>query len=437
MAQSRATESSRNSIVLTMLIIAMVDALTTQFNFEPWIKGFNISLSVAVLPVLLYFNPRVNPLKQTFVIMGLGLFARLVLGAMQYGTLLEALSLEYKQMFFELTYGVFYFFFFYRRPEKTLTLWTGVILFADFFANIAELLSRSNLSEFTLLQKLPELFLIACLRAALATLLVLVYEYYRDLLRRQEHQKRYERLVMIASQLMAENYLMAKNMQQIESVMGSAYNLYEVLENIGHKGSRQALGIAKDVHEIKKSYYQVMQGLKALTNSEKVDEEMQLKDLLEILKHCLLSEWEGNQELPLQIDCHVEMKLKQHFLMLSLLRNLVINALESVSSKPFPHVSLHIYPYAKDSGMPMLAIEVRDNGHGISEKDVKIIFEPGFSTKFSPLTGDIQRGLGLTLVYEIVTNTYGGTISVKSAPGLGTTFTILLPMQHLVSERMA
>lgn len=426
-----AWNQQRRALLWSMLLIAIVDALMTQLNFEPWIPGFNISLSVAILPVLLYLNPRVNPLLQTALIMVLGLLSRLLVEPGHYASLAQALQAEYKQIYFEIAYGLIYYFFFYRRPEKTLTLWSGVILAADFLANVVELLSRTAQIEAIVLPKLPELFLIAVIRSTLATLIVLGYAYYRDLLRREEHQRRYERLVMITSQLSAENYLMQKNMQQIESVMGNAYSLYEGLEAIGHEGSRHALNIAKDVHEIKKSYHQVMQGLQTLTNAEVVSEQMRIKDLMEILRHCLANDWQGKGELPVKFDCLVDAVVSQHFLLLSVVRNLVVNALEALDGKEFPHVAVRIYSIAAP-GEGRLVIEVSDNGQGIPQKDVAIIYQPGFSTKFSPLTGDIQRGLGLTLVKEIVESALGGTIAVRSTAGVGTSFKVTVPMERLV-----
>lgn len=69
-----------------------------------------------------------------------------------------------------------------------------------------------------------------------------------------------------------------------------------------------------------------------------------------------------------------------------------------------------------------LMIEVSDNGSGISEADIKRIFDPFFSTK------DRNRGtgLGLTMAFRTVKQ-HDGYIGVESILGQGTAFTVLLP----------
>ncbi|MDR3158911.1 MAG: hypothetical protein LBU11_07875 [Zoogloeaceae bacterium] len=64
-----------------------------------------------------------------------------------------------------------------------------------------------------------------------------------------------------------------------------------------------------------------------------------------------------------------------------------------------------------------------DNGKGIAREHLPKIFEPFFTTR----RGQGGSGLGLHLVYNIVTRSLGGNITVSSAPGEGTAFTIHLP----------
>jgi signal transduction histidine kinase len=64
-----------------------------------------------------------------------------------------------------------------------------------------------------------------------------------------------------------------------------------------------------------------------------------------------------------------------------------------------------------------------DNGKGILRENLLKIFEPFFTTK----RGQGGSGLGLHLIYNIVTRSLGGTIHADSTPGEGVIFTLTLP----------
>jgi signal transduction histidine kinase len=65
----------------------------------------------------------------------------------------------------------------------------------------------------------------------------------------------------------------------------------------------------------------------------------------------------------------------------------------------------------------------QDNGRGMAEEDLKKIFEPFFTTKL----GKGGSGLGMHLLYNLITQQLGGEVSVESQPGKGIKFEILLP----------
>jgi len=75
-----------------------------------------------------------------------------------------------------------------------------------------------------------------------------------------------------------------------------------------------------------------------------------------------------------------------------------------------------------------IAATVSDSGCGISESDLKRIFEPFFSTK----TGKGGTGLGLSITYGLIQE-LGGSISVRSQLGKGTEFTVRLPVKSNLS----
>jgi signal transduction histidine kinase len=66
------------------------------------------------------------------------------------------------------------------------------------------------------------------------------------------------------------------------------------------------------------------------------------------------------------------------------------------------------------------SIEVRDSGIGMDEETLARIFQPFFTTK--------SKGMGLGLaISRTIVEAHGGTLSVRSAPGQGSTFRVELP----------
>lgn len=73
-------------------------------------------------------------------------------------------------------------------------------------------------------------------------------------------------------------------------------------------------------------------------------------------------------------------------------------------------------------------ISVIDNGLGMSENDLKAIFQRGARLSTHPTAGEETTGMGLWIVKRLV-ETLGGNIHVQSHQGVGSTFKIILPMK--------
>lgn len=104
-------------------------------------------------------------------------------------------------------------------------------------------------------------------------------------------------------------------------------------------------------------------------------------------------------------------------LLVTVIGNLIDNAFDAMN------VNGEVYDAPKElqlgiySGPGALLITIDDTGVGMSEKNIKKIFENGFSTKGA------GRGTGLYQVKELV-EAHGGKITVESQEGVGTSFTV-------------
>jgi PAS domain S-box-containing protein len=99
--------------------------------------------------------------------------------------------------------------------------------------------------------------------------------------------------------------------------------------------------------------------------------------------------------------------------------NLLVNAVQAL---PDGRADNEIRVALRATPARQVVVEVSDNGSGIPDDVQPRIFDPFFTTK--PV--GLGLGLGLSICHGIVTN-HGGTISVESAVGRGSTFRVLLP----------
>ncbi len=114
-------------------------------------------------------------------------------------------------------------------------------------------------------------------------------------------------------------------------------------------------------------------------------------------------------------------------LVLRLLTNLLTNARESLG--PNGHIELAVEIEGDEAQRPRrLVVEVRDNGRGMSEEFLRTgLFRPFATTKAGGL------GIGLMQCRSIV-EAHGGAIAVDSREGVGTRFTVSLPVVAVPAE---
>src|ERR1051325_9756891 len=163
----------------------------------------------------------------------------------------------------------------------------------------------------------------------------------------------------------------------------------------------------------------IVRGLKSFSRvdsaePQKVDLNAQLRDTLKLtaaeFRRRVTVETDFG-ELP-EVECYPQM-LNQVFL------NLLVNAGQAIDGEG----KIVVRTRAEEGGVH---VSISDSGRGMTPAQQAQAFQAGFTTK--PVGEGC--GMGLPISKEIVEEKHGGTLSFESAPGVGTTFHIRIPVRQ-------
>jgi len=127
------------------------------------------------------------------------------------------------------------------------------------------------------------------------------------------------------------------------------------------------------------------------------------------------------QNLTVTVNCEEPLEIDTYPLaFVQVVTNLILNSvLHGFVTGEEGHIQINVEQ--KES---LIDLRISDDGKGISKKDLEKIFDPFFTTK----RGMGMTGLGLHIVFNIITQKMKGTIRCESTEGRGTTFILQLPM---------
>ena len=417
------------------LLTGLSICIFSEISFTLFVSDFRISPAVILYPVLLMtVDASFSVVGTGMITSGLLFIFRSVLCLLRGYAFLPALRSVFPGSLFYLVYALLFHFFIGRRSSATL-LKAGLVSAAcDFLSNCAEIAVRVYLmgEAITGVDSIPKILAIALFRAIAVYLSLLCVRQYHSLLKKQEHERRYQRLFLLTAGLKSEMYLMEKNSRQIEAVMQEAYTLYEQLVEAGcaEKICRKGLEITGKVHDIKKDYFRVISGLREEIDKEPDTGSVRVEDLFKILTETVNTDI-ARRKMNVSVSAQPEFSFKtgKHYSLITVLLNLTTNAAESIPENRRGRVTLREYR-AGDS----VIFQVQDNGCGIDPQRLTVIFEMGYSTKFNEVTGNIYRGVGLCSVKQITEEILHGSISVVSDKEKGTCFTVSVPVKEIAEE---
>jgi two-component system NtrC family sensor kinase len=125
-----------------------------------------------------------------------------------------------------------------------------------------------------------------------------------------------------------------------------------------------------------------------------------------------------NIEIVLDLDLDLPLVIADPSQLERVFVNLMVNAAEAMEGSGRLTLVTRI-----NKSKQAIEILIQDTGHGVAEEDLKRIFDPFYTTK------EVGKGTGLGLAISYgITMEHGGRLSVESEVGIGTTFTMSLPI---------
>ncbi|WP_416198369.1 MAG: Two-component system, sensor histidine kinase YcbA [Sporanaerobacter sp.] len=414
-----------------MFFVSILVALASQVNIGLVSSDFRVSAGIILYVIFLFYYEDLKPVPTGILS---GIIVNLLRSILYYFTMGNfnhvILSFQIEILFYTF-YAIIYYLLTNEDNKKNINYIFLVMVISDFGANIIEIFIRTIIGASPFPWQITStLFLVALVRSGITWLVLNLFKYYKMLLIKEEHEERYKRLLWLTSQLKTEMYWMEKNMDNIEKVMSDSYKLFEMINTGEDENSwgERSINIARDIHEIKKENGLAIRGIKEITESELKDEKMSFKDIINILFETMKREIRRlNKNIELEIDIEENFYTSQHYYLMSIFRNLIMNSIDAIPDTQKNGKISIAYRIADGEHVFM----VSDNGSGIDEEGLKHIFSPGYSTKINYDTGEINRGLGLSIVKHIVEEQLEGRLKVSSQLGKGTTIYIYIPKHSL------
>jgi two-component system, sensor histidine kinase YcbA len=422
--------------LLLLFLLMLATAFFGELKMNPFGESFRFSLGTACYFFGLIWFRTLRPLE-TGISVGLFLLLfRTLLGVEEHGlSLHQAVMLHIPSTVYYVIFATVLTVTGLRRRLDS-PLWVGMIgALSDVAGNLGELLTRNLLGAHYAFD--GHTLLILILFGSLRSFFVIGL--YNMLMIRQvrilgeQQQGQIERLLLINSSLYEEGFYLQKSMRHIEDITQGSYELYKQLKRLEKSDglasdlSRHALSIAEEVHELKKDSQRILAGLGKVMRKEQaaVEERLPLQMVGEMVVSAnrKYAEMLGKRiEVSLLAD--VNLSTNRLYPLLSILNNLVANAVEAIQEAGRIGVEVHL----RHGDIEWV---VQDDGPGIQPDDAEYVFQPGYTTKYDS-QGNPSAGIGLTHCRDLAAM-LGGTLDLQPQEK-GTRFVMRMPSWQLLDR---
>jgi two-component system, sensor histidine kinase YcbA len=267
--------------------------------------------------------------------------------------------------------------------------------------------------------------LISAVQVFLVTSLFSLSQFQKTMVLDEQQRLSDENMLLVAAELYDELFYMQKSMENIENIMAKSYNLHKKLKEmklIDRSLEVAALKVAEEVHEVKKDTVRILAGIGEVIEIRKDRPVMKLAEVFDlVLKTNRSYALSLGKKVQINLNLEPDLVVSQIYPLLAILNNLVSNAVEAIETEGY--IDLRVRKRGQ-----ILRISVCDSGEPIRVGNRKLIFEPGFTTKFNA-DGVPSTGIGLAYVKGLVESFRGRVFLV---PGDGDKcFVVLIPVRSV------
>lgn len=413
-----------------IIFIAFATALAGEIKVAPFGWDFRFGLGSSAFFFLLLMMRQV-PYLRTGIITGIVVVIFRTFTSMTFladpSSFFQVLTIHLSSMFYYWAFAFGLSKISERLFTSNLFFLGAVVVFIDVGSNMVELFARFLLLDISVTASISWVTTVV---VAIVRVYFIIGVYANINLVQlkalhKEQEKRLDQMLKFGSNLYSESFYLRKMMDTVEQVTSKSYHLYRKLNEKGlNEDGRETLAIAEQIHEVKKDAQRIMSGLNNLYDSKSFT----VMDLSQILKFVVrgnsnYSQW-LKKDIEFVIEQETEFKTSHYFLIITVLNNLIANAIEAIEEKG--KITLKIAE--KDEN---IYFSVIDNGHGIEEKNLPLIFEAGFTTKYNE-KGVASTGIGLVHVKNII-SIFNGKIFTDLKDDL-TKITIMLPSNQIIKR---
>ncbi len=399
-----------------------------QIYISPVTTWFRFSFAAVALPIALLFFENIPVILLCSTIGILMAFFRAFVDFFNISTLfyIDAFYKYIPAMTYYVLYGLLFIALDVRNKKDKFSLFILSLWICDSTSNILELCIINIWSDFQFKKAVFQVILVGLMRAFVVYLFYNFVLYIKNRYDKDKKDKEYKESLIFVSKLKTEVFFLKKSIDDIEHTMEKSYLLYDELKDANLKN--YALEISRNIHEIKKDYFRVVTGIEGSLEMEMEDKNfiMALLDVLKIIEDSTKKYLNSvDKKIFFKFNVKKNIRLKNYLPLISIINNLIINSIEAIDKDG-------IITVEGTTEKKNLIITVTDNGTGIEKEDLKLIFQPGFSTKYDEITGKMSTGIGLSHVKNLVDEYYDGELSCESIQNVYTSFTIKIPVNNLI-----